>query len=309
MQVANTLQRRLCYVACVRPIGRRHQLDERLFPVRRQQADAAECRDPVKAGDEARIDAHLLETLDGERSIRVVADAPEHPHPRRFQPCRPALSALRRRSPSRPGSAADRPRSARQRRGLRYRGTGGALRWIARRRSSLAPLGAGDVADNHRPGQARDRPIGNLSTETENDNPIADLQNLLHVVADEHDRDALSAEASDEIEHVSGLPHAERSGLLVEEHHAPAPTNSASDRDALALPPGEILHALSNGDRSADADLIEDRASAGAHRLLVEPPKAPKWRPRRTDLTVEVEVLHDIAMHDQRQVLVDDLDA
>ena len=82
MQVANTLERRLRYVACVRPIGRRHQLDERLFPVRRQQADAAECRDAGKAGDEARVDAHLLEALDGEGSVRVVADAAENAHPR-----------------------------------------------------------------------------------------------------------------------------------------------------------------------------------------------------------------------------------
>ena len=51
------------------------------------------------------------------------------------------------------------------------------------RRSSLAPLGAGDIADDHRPGQARDGPVGDLSTETQNDNPIADLQHLLHVVA------------------------------------------------------------------------------------------------------------------------------
>ena len=82
MQVANALKRRLRYVACVRPIGRCHQLDERLFPVRRQQADAAECRDAVKAGDEARVDADLLEALDGEGSVRVVADAAENAHPR-----------------------------------------------------------------------------------------------------------------------------------------------------------------------------------------------------------------------------------
>ena len=82
MQVADTLERRLLHVACVRPIGRGHQLDERLLPVGRQQADAAEGRDPGKTGDETRVDAHLLEALDGERAIRVVADAPEHTHPR-----------------------------------------------------------------------------------------------------------------------------------------------------------------------------------------------------------------------------------
>src|SRR5262249_16868963 len=117
-------------------------------------------------------------------------------------------------------------------------------------------------------------------------------------MADEHDRDALSAETSDEIKHVSGLPHAERSRWLVEEHHAPVPTDGASDRDALALPAGELLNALSHGDRSADPNLIENRASSCAHRLLVEPPEAPERRPRRSDLTVEVKVLHDIAMHD-----------
>ena len=82
MQVANTLKRRLRYVACVRPIGRCHQLDERLFPVRRQQADAAECRYAVTAGNETRVDADLLKALDGEGSIRVVADAAQNAHPR-----------------------------------------------------------------------------------------------------------------------------------------------------------------------------------------------------------------------------------
>ncbi|MGB7976451.1 MAG: hypothetical protein WCF81_19355 [Roseiarcus sp.] len=118
-------------------------------------------------------------------------------------------------------------------------------------------------------------------------------------MADEHNRDALGAKASDEIENVPGLPHAERSRRLVEEHHAPTPPDGASDRDALALSPGVILNALPNGDRSADPDLVEDRAGACAHRPLIEPPKAVKRRPRRADLAVEVEVLHHIAMHHQ----------
>ncbi len=82
VHVANTLEDRLAHIAGVRPIGGCHQLDERLFPVGRQQADAAEGRDALDAGDEARVDAHLLEALDGERAVRVVADAPEHAHPR-----------------------------------------------------------------------------------------------------------------------------------------------------------------------------------------------------------------------------------
>ena len=82
MQVADTFERRLGYIACVRPIGRCHQLDERLFPVGRQQADAAECRHAVEAGDEARVDARLLEALDGEGAVRVIADAAENAHPR-----------------------------------------------------------------------------------------------------------------------------------------------------------------------------------------------------------------------------------
>ena len=82
MEVADTLERRLLHVARVRPIGGGHQLDERLLPVGRQQADAAEGRDPGKTGDETRVDAHFIEALDGERAIRVVADAPKHTHPR-----------------------------------------------------------------------------------------------------------------------------------------------------------------------------------------------------------------------------------
>jgi hypothetical protein len=125
---------------------------------------------------------------------------------------------------------------------------------------------------------------------------IADLQHLLHVVL-MSTITCLSAKASMR----SHVPSAARQAQpsVVEEHHAPAPTDGPSDRDALALAPGEILNALPNRDRSANPDLIEDRASARAHRLLVEPPEAPKRRPGRTDLAVEVEVLHDIAMHDQ----------
>src|SRR6185437_798409 len=147
------------------------------------------------------------------------------------------------------------------------------------------------------------------SPEAQHDDPIADLQHLLHVVADEHDRDALSAKAADEIEHMSRLPHAKRSCGLIEEHHAPTPADSAPDRNALALAAGEILNALPNRDRSADPDLIEDRARPRAHRLLIEPPNAAERRPRRADLAIEVEVLHDIAMHHQRKVLMHDLDA
>ena len=82
MQVANALKRRLRYVACVRPICRCHQLDERLFPVRRQQADAAECRDP------GRRETKLVSTPTCSRLL--TANAPsasspmtaEDPHPR-----------------------------------------------------------------------------------------------------------------------------------------------------------------------------------------------------------------------------------
>ena len=74
---------------------------------------------------------------------------------------------------------------------------------------------------------------------------------------------------------MSGLAHAERRGGLVEEHHTTTPADGAPDRDALTLAAGKILNALPDGDRSADPDLVENRAGAGAHRLLSSQPIRP----------------------------------
>ena len=47
---------------------------------------------------------------------------------------------------------------------------------------------------------------------------VGDLEDVVQVVRDEDDREALLAQAPDEVEHLPRLGHAERRGRLVEDH-------------------------------------------------------------------------------------------
>ena len=98
--------------------------------------------------------------------------------------------------------------------------------------------GADDVLHRHVAAlEARD-----ARAEAQDLDAVGHLEDLGHVVADEHDREALLAHARDEVEHVARLDDAERGGRLVHEDDLRGPGHRARDRDALALAAGHRRH-------------------------------------------------------------------
>ena len=253
MQMLDAFQHRVSQGACFRPIGSCHQLNERLFPVGRQQAHAGRMSPRRQGG--RRSSCRRPIRLRPSTAKAPSASWPTRPRTRTRDPSRasaaaafPAMPPDNSSSttpftfPSRVGSRSTSIMTSMLRSPIQRKRGSSSGRPHGGAQASLLWGPVGDVADDHRPGQTSDGPIGDLSTETQSDNLIADLQHLLHVVADEHNRDALSAKASDEVRHVSCLPHAERSRRLVEEHHAPTSADGAPDRDALALASREFLN-------------------------------------------------------------------
>ena len=111
---------------------------------------------------------------------------------------------------------------------------------------------------------------------------VGDLEDLGHVVADEHDGEALVAHAADQVEDVAGLDDAERGRRLVHEDDLARPRDGAADRDALALAARHV------GDRARRCPGSSRRGSWNASSLrrriaaLSRKPSLPRSPPRRT---------------------------
>src|SRR4051794_30594020 len=135
---------------------------------------------------------------------------------------------------------------------------------------------------------------------------VGDLEDLGHVVADEHDGEAALADAQDEVEDVARLHDAERGGRLVHEDDLVRPRHGAADRDALALAAGH------RGDRrrrvlKADAEALERLVGAAVHLGVVEEAELAEQPPAR-DLAAEEQVRGRVELGGEREVLVDGLD-
>ena len=106
-------------------------------------------------------------------------------------------------------------------------------------------------------------------TEPHDLDPVGELEDVRHVVADQDHRQAALAHALDEVEHLPRLLDAERGGRLVHDHHALRPSGGPGDGDALTLPAGEVLDRLGH---RADADLELREMSCGLapHGAFVE---------------------------------------
>ena len=95
----------------------------------------------------------------------------------------------------------------------------------------------------HQPDQLRASQVGPLAIvdlvpETQHDDPVGHAQHLLHVVADEDDRDPVALQALDEGQHDLSLLDAERGGRLVEQNDPAAPQHRPGDSDRLPLAAG-----------------------------------------------------------------------
>jgi hypothetical protein len=126
------------------------------------------------------------------------------------------------------------------------------------------------------------------------------LEDVVQVVRDDHDGEALVGEPPHQFEHLLGLRDAERRRRLVEDDKLRIPHNGARDSDGLALAAREC------GDRLPDR--ADRRHRERLHRLgrplfhdrLLEPLEAI------VRLAPEVHVLDDVEVVAQRKVLVDD---
>ena len=106
-------------------------------------------------------------------------------------------------------------------------------------------------------------------TEPHDLNPVGELEDVRHVVADQDHRKTALAHALNEVEHLPRLLDAERCGRLVHDHHALRPSGGPGDGDALTLPAGEVLDRLGH---RADANLELREMSCGLapHGAFVE---------------------------------------
>ena len=148
---------------------------------------------------------------------------------------------------------------------------------------------------------------GDARAEAQHLDPVGHLEHLRHVVADEHDREALVADLADQVEHVARLDDAERGGRLVHEDDLLGPRHRAADRDALALAAGHVRDARA---RVLDlhAEALERLVAAPAHLGLVEEPELAQ-EPGRVQLAAQEHVRGGVDLGREREVLVDRLDA
>ena len=88
----------------------------------------------------------------------------------------------------------------------------------------------------------RDRLVGHLLAAPQHDDAVGDGEHVGHAVADQHDRDAVVAQAADQVQHLGDLAHADRRRRLVHQHDLRVRQPRAGDRDRLALAAGHAAH-------------------------------------------------------------------
>ena len=89
--------------------------------------------------------------------------------------------------------------------------------------------------DRDLPVELRRRTLRDHAAEVEHDDPVGDLEDVVHVVGDEQRRVALLGEPAREVEHHPRLGDAERRGRLVHDHELRVPEHGLRDRHRLPL--------------------------------------------------------------------------
>ena len=131
---------------------------------------------------------------------------------------------------------------------------------------------------------------------------VADLEDVVQVVRDQHDGETLLGEALDEIEHLTRLRNAERGCRLVEDHELRVPLHGLGDRDRLALAARERRDRLPDRADRRDGERLQRHSRVLLHHRLLETVEPVVL------LAAEVHVLDDVEVVAEREVLVDDLD-
>ncbi len=135
------------------------------------------------------------------------------------------------------------------------------------------------------------------------DDPGADLGDLVQAVAHVEHRDVLGLQGADDLEELFDLVGIQRGGRLVEDDHRAGLGGGPDDLDTLLLGDGEIVH--EGGQRQIDAEPCGDLPGALQDRPLPDPEREPG----QARLASEHQVLGDGQVVGQRAVLVDCRDA
>ena len=160
----------------------------------------------------------------------------------------------------------------------------------------------GDRVDDFLLGRLLALVDADVAPESEHGDPVCDLEDVVQVVRDEHDRKASVGEALDEVEHLARLRHAERRGRLVEDDEARVPLHRLRHRHRLALAARERCDRLPDGANRGHGERRQRFARALLHRGLLQAEEPV------TQLASEVHVLDDVQVVTQGEVLVHDLD-
>src|SRR5579859_1828676 len=122
-------------------------------------------------------------------------------------------------------------------------GSGQADVAAAARRDELDELGRAGVLAHH---------LGSDPAEVQRVDAVRDLHDVVHVVRDEHDADAVVGQTPDEVEHLPGLRDAECRRGFVEDYDLAVPEHRLGDGDGLPLSTRKARHDLTDRVHGAD---------------------------------------------------------
>src|SRR5215472_5327486 len=104
----------------------------------------------------------------------------------------------------------------------------------------------GHVLDGALAVERRSAVLGHHPSKVEHRDAVRDLEHVVEVVGDHHDRQAAVAKALHQIEDLLGLDHAERGRRLVHHHQPRVPHHGLGHGDRLPLAAGERRHRLAD---------------------------------------------------------------
>ncbi len=164
---------------------------------------------------------------------------------------------------------------------------------------------AGQIAADHHLDQGLGAELGALehpgiAAVAQHRDPVGQLVDLGHAVADVDQRDALGAQLADQREQPLGLARREGRGRLVEHQDLGPGVQGAGDLDQLLLGDRQRADRGLGPERRAQA--LEHRPAAGGHRLAVDQAAA-------VQLGAEMDVLGHAQVGGEAELLVDDRDA
>ena len=95
---------------------------------------------------------------------------------------------------------------------------------------------------------------------------VGHLEDVVHVVGDQDDREAVVGEPADQVEHLLGLGDAQRRGRLVEDDELGVPQHRARDRHGLPLTAGQARDLLAQRPQRPHREAAQRVAGALLHR-------------------------------------------